>query len=147
MSHQQTGEAWWSGFGGNDGNPEALGDLAKWCEQLGPHEQRRGFDRVLRQFADFGNEREEELKSAAIGWIVHLVDTGAFESAAIAMIPHDAIFTGGRLKDGSFIAQVILEGGSGAHSRDAASLPMAWMAALLRALARQGVEQRAATSH
>lgn len=147
MSHEQTGDAWWSGFGRNDVSPGMLGDLAQWCEQLGPHEQRQGFDRVLRELADFGNEREEALKGAALDWIALLADSGAFESAAIAMIPRDAIYTGGRMKDGSFIAQVILDGGSGAHSREAASLPMAWIAALLRAVARQGVEQRAATSH
>lgn len=147
MSHEQTGSAWWAGFARNDVNPDRLSSLAQWCEQLGPHEQRQGFDRVLRELADFGSEPEEALKGAALEWIALLADSGAFESAAIAMIPRDAIYTGGRLKDGSFIAQVILDSGSGAHSREAASLPMAWMAALLRALARQSVEQRAATAH
>lgn len=147
MSHEHTGNAWWDGFGRNEVNPDRLSSLAQWCEQLGPHDQRQGFDRILREIADFGTEQEDALKAAAIEWIALLADSGAFESAAIAMIPRDAIFTGGRLKDGSFVAQVILDGGSGAHSREAGSLPMAWMAALLRALARQSVEQKAATSH
>ena len=58
------------------------------------------------------------------------------------MIAPTAIFTGGRMKDGSYIAQVIPEGSAGAHSRNAHSLSMAWLAALLRATAREVVEGR-----
>ena len=114
---------------------------------LGPHEQREGFARVIREIADGSNAEEDERRSTAVEWIALLSDSGAFESAAVALIPRDAIFTGGRLKDGSFVAQVILSGDVGAHSRAAQSLPMAWVAALLRALARQAVETRATTTH
>lgn len=147
MSHEQTGSMWSERFSPSEANPERLNDLALWCEQLGPHEQREGFARVIREIADGSNADEDERRSTAVEWIALLSDSGAFESAAIALIPRDAIFTGGRLKDGSFVAQVILSGDVGAHSRTAQSLPMAWVAALLKALARQAVETRATTTH
>ena len=61
---------------------------------------------------------------------------GAHESAVIALIPTAATFTGGRLGDGSIIAQVVLTEEASAHSREARWLAMAWLAALLRAMAR-----------
>lgn len=147
MSHEQTGISWSERFTSRGASPERLNDLALWCEQLEPHAQREGFARVIREIAEGDNAEEHNRRSAAVEWISLLSDSGAFESAAIALIPRDAIFTGGRLKDGSFIAQVILHGDVGAHSRAARSLPMAWTAALLRALARQAVEARAAPTH
>lgn len=110
-------------------------------------DQRLGFERVLREMAKADNSDDAALQSVAFQWIELLSDSGAFESAAVALIPRDAIFTGGRLKDGSFVAQVVLDSGAGAHSRTAKSLPMAWIAALLRALARQSVESRSVSTH
>ncbi|MBF9151624.1 hypothetical protein [Novosphingobium jiangmenense] len=147
MSHEQTGLAWSERFAKHEANPERLDDLAQWCERLGSHEQRDGFRRVLQEISPAASAEEAERKNAAIEWISLLSDSGAFESAAIALIPRDAIFTGGRLKDGSFVAQVILDGDVGAHSRAAQSLPMAWIAALLRAFARQAIEARSVTAH
>lgn len=147
MSHEQTGNAWFAGFSGGQTDPERLSALARWCEQLAPTEQRKGFEKILGEIASPQTEDEGGRLSAAFDWIGILADSGAFESAAVALIPRDAIFTGGRLKDGSFVAQVILDGGIGAHSREAQSLAMAWIAALLRAFARQAVESRALTAH
>lgn len=147
MSHEQTGGAWFAGFSGGQPDPERLSALARWCEQLAPTEQRKGFERVLLEIASPQTEDEGGRLNAAFDWIGVLADSGAFESAAVALIPRDAIFTGGRLKDGSFVAQVILDGGVGAHSREAQSLAMAWIAALLRAFARQGLETGALTAH
>lgn len=146
MSHESTGYAWLAGFG-EGSNPQRLDNLARWCEQLAPLEQRKGFEKVLGEMAQPESGMEDTRLRAALDWIGVLADSGAFESAAIALIPRDAIFTGGRLKDGSFVAQVILDGGTGAHSREARTLPMAWIAALLRALARQAVETRASVAH
>jgi len=61
---------------------------------------------------------------------------GAHESAVLAMMPASSTFTGGRLADGSVIAQVLLAPGAAAHSRGARWLAMAWLAALLRAAAQ-----------
>ncbi|MGV3510462.1 MAG: hypothetical protein ACO1OX_00520 [Novosphingobium sp.] len=147
MSREETGDAWSDRFGREAASPDRLNELAQWCERLGPHEQRDGFRRVLQEIAPPATSEEAERKNAALEWISLLSDSGAFESAAVAMIPRNAIFTGGRLKDGSFVAQVILDGDIGAHSRTAQSLPMAWIAALLRAFARQAVEARTTASH
>jgi hypothetical protein len=62
---------------------------------------------------------------------------GANESAALALMPSTATFTGGRLADGAVIAQVVLGATAAAHSREARWLAMAWLAALLRAVASQ----------
>lgn len=75
-------------------------------------------------------------------WVSLLADSGAYESAALALMPANAIFSGGRLAEGRYIAQVTLPSGAGAHSRNARSLAMAWLAALLRALAREMIEVR-----
>jgi len=64
---------------------------------------------------------------------------GAYESAVLALMPDGATFTGARLDDGSVIGQVALGGLTGAHSRTSRVLAMGWLAALLRALARQPV--------
>ncbi|MBB3862254.1 hypothetical protein GGQ88_003552 [Novosphingobium hassiacum] len=132
MSYEATRAEWWTSFSIESVDPDALDGLAQWCEQLHPAQQREAFARVVPQ-----------LSSDSQG-IDLLVEVGAFESAAIALIPRSAIFTGGRLKDGSFVAQVVPEGSAGAHSRDARSLAMAWLAALLRAVARHAAEAKRA---
>ena len=148
MSHEQIGSSWWTAHSPDqESSPARLEALASWCEGLAATEQRIGFERVLREMAEFDRTEDSDLKEAATQWITLLSDSGAFESAAVAMIPRDAIYTGGRLKDGSFVAQVILDGGAGAHSRDAHSLPMAWLAALLRALGRQAAEGLSSRTH
>lgn len=146
MSYEQTGRLRWAAAENTTADAKHYSDLAEWCEQLEPSEQRKGFDRVLNQLGDLGTATEgagQPLKP----WISLLVDSGAFESAAIALIPQTAIFTGGRMTDGSFVAQVIPENSAGAHSRNAQSLAMAWLAALLRALARQSAEAKGAVTH
>ena len=147
MSYEQTERSWWAAAENTKTDAGHYNDLAEWCEQLEPSEQRRGFERVLKQLADFGAASQGARKDLASQWIMLLVDSGAFESAAIAMIPRTAIYTGGRMKDGSFVAQVIPENSAGAHSRQAQSLAMAWLAALLRALARQSAEAKGAVKH
>ena len=49
MSHEQTGNAWFAGFSGGQTDPERLSALARWCEQLAPTEQRKGFEKILGQ--------------------------------------------------------------------------------------------------
>lgn len=147
MSYEQAGSSWWASASNAEPDAEYYNDLAEWCEQLEPSEQRQGFDRVLNQLADFGVSPAGASKDAASQWIALLADSGAFESAAIALMPRSATYTGGRLKDGSFVAQVIPDGSAGAHSRQAKSLAMAWLAALLRALARQAAEAKGAIAH
>ncbi len=73
----------------------------------------------------------DELLARAQGHAV----AGAHESAVLALMPTAAVFTGGRLADGSVVAQVVLGGDAAAHSREARWLAMAWLAALLRAMA------------
>lgn len=64
-----------------------------------------------------------------------LVQAGAPESAVLTLLPSRASFTCGRMHDGRVIAQVLPDGVTGDHSRDARWLAMAWLAALLRAIA------------
>lgn len=141
MSYENPGNQWCQSSAIETTDPEFLEDLAQWCERLEPGEQRKGFDRILVELIGCGTTpgdgnfgRKVEL----------LVEAAAFESAAVAMIPHNAIYSGGRMKDGSFVAQVIPDASAGAHSRHARSLAMAWLAALLRAMARQAAEARTA---
>lgn len=140
MSYEHISEVWLNAVRQDDGSADYYGELADWCEALEPGEQRRGFDRILRELSDVGMAPDDTRTDVASQWISLLADSGAFESAAIALIPRNAIFTGGRMQDGSFVAQVIPEGSAGAHSRNARSLSMAWLAALLRALARRAIE-------
>jgi len=144
---KQSGTTWWNSAKKPASNSDFYNELAEWCEQLGPTEQRRGFDRVIRELAEFGECHEDAQKDVASQWITMLAESGAFESAAVAMIPPSATFSGGRMKDGSFVAQVIPEGSAGAHSRNASSLSMAWLAALLRSFARQSAEAMGASTH
>lgn len=143
MRGKNSGKTWWKRSGQELSEPERLDALAKWCEELPASEQRAGFERAIDELMDAGTEAEESMQHTARKWIGLLADSGAFESAAIAMIPRSAIYTGGRMADGRYVAQVILHGGIAANSRTACSLAMAWLAALLRAFARQSIEAAA----
>jgi len=121
--------------------PEELQSVADRCESLNADEQRQGFDRAMRVLTDKPLIAADDEDDAV--WIGLLADSGAYESAALALLPMRTTFNGGRMADGTFVAQVILPSGAGAHSRAAKSLSMAWVAALLRALAREIVERRA----
>lgn len=147
MSYEQIGARSLKAETQGEGGSDYYCELADWCELLAPDEQRKGFERILRELADFDLAPETGRKDIASQWISLLADSGAFESAAIALVPRDAIYTCGRMKDGSFIAQVIPQGGAGAHSRKARSLSMALLAALLRALARQDDNEQSACAH
>lgn len=134
---------WWSRLTSEPSNAEKLHALADWCENLAATDQRAGFEKVIEEL-DFGPGASAAMQLAARQWVALLADSGAFESAAVALIPRNAIYSGGRLADGQYVAQVILQGGGAAHSRAARSLSMAWLAALMRALARQSIEADAA---
>lgn len=148
MPSKQATSVWWtSGGNARQADAQHYNELAEWCERLDPAEQRRGFERILGEMTDSGDHGAGTRKDTALQWVSSLAESGAFESAAIALIPRSATFTGGRMKDGAFVAQVIPEGSAGAHSRNAQSLSMAWLAALLRALARQSIEVQATPPH
>jgi hypothetical protein len=49
-------------------------------------------------------------------WVSLLADSGAYESAAMAIMPSDAVYSGGRRADGLHSAQVTLPGGAAADS-------------------------------
>lgn len=110
--------------------------MADWCETLAPTDQGIGFRRAIEEL-DFGAGADPAMQHVAKQWIALLADSGAFESAAIAMIPRSAIYTCGRLADCEFVAEIMLHDGPAAHSRAAQSLSMALLAALMRALALQ----------
>lgn len=141
MSYEKPGNEWWQSSATGVRDAEFLEDLAQWCERLEPGDQRKGFDRVLREVGEPAVEPGGDNVGRRIAL---LVDAAAYESAAIAMIPQSAIYSGGRMKDGAFVAQVIPDQSAGAHSRNARSLAMAWLAALLRSMARQAAEASAA---
>ncbi|MDF8333120.1 hypothetical protein [Novosphingobium cyanobacteriorum] len=112
-------------------------------------QQYEGFEKVLPVLLGRGlapaSADEESAAESADDDLLHvglLADSGAYESAALALLPEKATFTGGRLADGGYVAQVVLPSAAGAHSRNARSLAMAWLAALLRAVAREMVEQK-----
>ncbi|MCW1381945.1 hypothetical protein OLX02_03835 [Novosphingobium sp. KCTC 2891] len=126
--------------------PSDLQAVADFCEALEPDRQRAGFERALRLFGAaplLPAPHEEDTRRDDLLWINLLADSGAYESAAVALLPDAAVYTCGRLNDGTFIAQVVLGSGTGAHSRSARSLAMALVAAVLRAMARDIVELRA----
>lgn len=141
MSQEATGAAWWERqLARNCAQPDDLHLVARQCEQLHPDEQHIGFEQVLRLLADVGLAPGGAAPALAgtdpvMLWASLLADSGAYESAALAMMPCDAVYSGGRLADGMHTAQVVLPGGAAAHSRAARSQAMAWLAALLRALA------------
>lgn len=143
MGGEKGHKFWWGRLMGGPSNAEKLHTLADWCENLSATDQRAGLEKVIAEL-DFGPDVDAAMQRAARQWVVLLADSGAFESAAVALIPRSAIYTGGRLADGQYVAQVILQGGVAAHSRAARSLSMAWVAALMRALARQSIEANAA---
>lgn len=147
MSYEQIGAKSLNAQTQGEGGSDYYCELADWCEELAPDEQRKGFERILRELADFDLSPDGGRKDIASQWISLLADSGAFESAAIALVPRDAIYTGGRMKDGSFVAQVIPQGGAGAHSRKASSFSMALLAALLRALARENFNEQSVRAH
>lgn len=125
---------------------EALNRTAERCEQRGPDEQHFGLEDAARALG-WGEAEAIGEVSDLVARVIRLSTIGAYESAAIAMMPARTVFTGGALQNDTFIAQVVLESGAGAHSRSAKSLSMAWLAALLRALARQKVEAETALRH
>jgi hypothetical protein len=138
-----SGSSWWQGrLARCTARPEELTALADRCELLSPDEQRLGFERALRTLGDVTLAPEGMPADGDSLWVSLLADSGAYESAVLALLPPTAVFSGGRLVDGRFVAQVVLPSGAGAHSREARSLAMAWLAALLRALAREMIEER-----
>lgn len=138
-----TGSSWWQArLAQCTATPETLTALAARCESLTADEQRSGFDRALRVLGDIGLAPEGMAANEDSLWVSLLADSGAYESAALALIPENAVYSGGRVADGRFVAQVVLPGGAGGHSRGAGTLAMAWLAALLRAVARERIEKR-----
>lgn len=127
---------WWNRLADGRSDPERLQAMADWCETLAPTDQGIGFRRAIEEL-DFGAGADPAMQHVAKQWIALLADSGAFESAAIAMIPRSAIYTCGRLADCEFVAEIMLQDGPAAHSRAAQSLSMALLAALMRALALQ----------
>lgn len=145
MSYENPGSGRWNFSPSEMVDAGFYNDLAGWCERLGPEEQAVGFDRVLREIGEPACN-DDSSRTSFGQRVARLVEAEAFESAAIALLPQSAIYSGGRMKDGSFIAQVIPEGSAGAHSREAQSLAMAWIAALLRAMGRQLAEAKEAVA-
>lgn len=125
--------------------PTELQAIAGRCESLSAGEQRKGFDHAMRVLSEMPVIAAHDDGGEDAVWIGLLADSGAYESAAVALFPPLTTFNGGRMADGSFVAQVILPSGAGANSRTARSLSMALVAALLRACAREAIEQRAAS--
>lgn len=124
--------------------PADLDSLAAKCEALAMDKQGWGLAQVLSflRIGSPGNEAAAEPASSEAMWVRLLADSGAHESAAFALLPADCTYSCARLSDGTHVAQVILRGGVGAHSRGAKTLSMAVTAALLRALGREIVERR-----
>lgn len=125
--------------------PNPLGEellaLATECESDSPGAQQPCLSAVL-----------DLIKRGGRKWLAHVGDAdraaqlasgGAFESAVLSLIPESATVTGGRLANGEVVAQVVLSSKAGAHSRKAGTLGMAWLAAYLRALSREGARQNA----
>lgn len=136
MTRAKERGVWWNRPANRPSDPQRLQAIADWCETLAPTEQGAGFRRAIEEF-DFGAGADLAMQNAAKQWIALLADSGAFESAAIAMIPRSAIYTCGRLADCEFVAEIMLHDGSAAHSRSAQCLSMSLLAALMRALAVQ----------
>ena len=116
---------------------EALRDLADHCE-CAPAE---GQAHVLRLLSPWCERAAEGDWSGRQARIEMMLEAGAHESAVIQLFPAGTVYTGGSLADGSCIGQVLVTPGQGAHSRKAATLANAWLAALLRSLARV-IEER-----
>jgi hypothetical protein len=121
------------------GRADQLADLAKRCEAAEYDQQAECMNAALDLI-----ERHDDTRLPSTPVQDHIracLRAAAFESAAIALIPADAVVTAGRLADGSTVAQVILPGGSGAHSRAARWIGMAVLAAHLRTLAHHTREE------
>ena len=127
--------------------PADLDSLADKCEQLPPERQAWGLSQVLHLL--HADTLESQRRSANVStetmWVSLLADSGAYDSAALALLPPECTYSCARLGDGTHSAQVVLPGGVGAYSRGALTLSLAISAALLRALARGMVEQRHTT--
>lgn len=116
---------------------EALLALARTCEAAGFGQQAgcivNAGTLIAPSFRELFTDPLNDMLARAQGYAM----AGAYESAVLAMMPNAATFTGGRLPDGTVIAQVVIGPEAAAHSRDARWLAMAWLAALLRAVAMQ----------
>ncbi|BEU99125.1 hypothetical protein [Novosphingobium olei] len=125
--------------------PAKLSDLADQCESLAADRQRWGLARVLQVMGieSPGGAGGEQGASRQGMWISLLADSGAYESAAFALLPVDCQYCASRDDAGLHSATVVLAGGHSASSQGAGSVSMAVCAALLRALAHQ----RSATPH
>jgi hypothetical protein len=109
----------------------AIREMADACENAAPDQEASMLTGIADLLARQGGQLGEHI-SVVRPTFNALLAAGACESAILALIPSGAVFTGGRLSDGTCIAQVVLAGRSGAHSRNAKTLPLAWAAALLR---------------
>lgn len=113
---------------------DILRDLARACEEAGFGQQATCLTATLHAAASPLAELFPDVAREMFETAEEFARLGAFESAAIALIPPAAVFTMARLADASLIAQVQLTPGSGAHSRSARWPAMALLAALLRAM-------------
>ncbi|MBC2664155.1 hypothetical protein H7F51_01340 [Novosphingobium flavum] len=112
-----------------------LRELARNCEEAGFGQQSGCLTAATHLLGNLYLRLYPRTAAEMLDRAEDLARAGAFESAALALLPPRAVFTGGRLADGSVIAQVQLNPGHGTHSRNARWLSMAVLAALLRALA------------
>ncbi|HIQ19042.1 hypothetical protein [Novosphingobium pituita] len=136
--------SWWMGgrLTGGNARPDDLIALADRCERLAADEQRFGFELALRLMGEALLAPSTMNGDEGSLWVGLLADSGAYESAALALLPPDALYGGERLAEETYTAHVTLPGGAAAHSRGARSLAMAWLAALFRALARDIIMKR-----
>lgn len=113
-----------------------LRDLAGHCEAAPASAQPQVFRRVLRLLAPWCERGTTDDWLGRLARIEMLIGAQAFETAAIELFPTGTVYTGGRLTDASYIAQVLVAPDRGSHSRHSATLANAWLSALLRSLAR-----------
>lgn len=121
-------------------------DLADACEAAGEAAQDRCIHSALPALAALTVAGDPARWQERVARAHAMLHAGAAESAVLALIPDGATWTGARLGHGQVVAQVVLEGEVGAHSRDARAPALAWLAALLRALARQVTAAAVATT-
>lgn len=144
MNFLTSGSWWQSRLSAGHVTPEDLVALAERCEHLPAADQRKGFEQALRVLADTSLAPDTGVRVDESMWVSLLADSGAFESAAIALLPSVATYTISRMGDGQYQTQIALPSGAGGHSRGAHALSMAVLAALLRALARDMIEAKSA---
>lgn len=113
-------------------------DLATSAENAGYGQQESCIAAAQDMLAGHMVRRHPDMVHELLGRCAAFTQARAFESAVIALLPPEAVFTTARLVDGAMIAQVQLAPGGGAHSRRARWLAMALLAALLRAVATEG---------